>query len=418
MKTNRGWMPEYCHPERFLPAIQESDVLFSSPPYYFPDFVGRMMTFLQGETARKLGFEYDGSCVLPCKWKCSDESLFQVDLTIFAYTGLYPFDKGGIGGFFNAPSLGASVHHGDLNLDFGGAHVGYVPGNGGDSFGHIWRPQEQAYSTNCGYVMNLLAPFQDLYEDACQNIQITMTSGEEPLISIPNEFIQPNWSSQNIKLLVDLDMLTAGEIRFQLDAPHTHTRIARSCFRLHPQFLEGLSPEDLKAKQGAQAAPIGRHLSPHYFTIFDTHAELSAQGIPKQRLLVYMKDIVAAQKAPPALKAGIISTNLEHNKLTDAVRAAAYAPYGFASITGVFIDLFDEVLGNYVNLFAPVALTVKPQGSTHQTDISPEELRQLLDPLAPAPLVVPLDEALALERGKQLVEQFTYRPGRYRLFEG
>ena len=40
--------------------------------------------------------------VVPCRWKCSDESLFSVDLSIWAYTRAFPFDKGKTGGMYNA----------------------------------------------------------------------------------------------------------------------------------------------------------------------------------------------------------------------------------------------------------------------------------------------------------------------------
>ena len=76
-----------------------------------------------------------------------------------------------------------------------------------------------------------------------------------------------------------------------------------------------------------------------------------------------MKHILAAQNSPPPLKAAIVNTSLEHNRLTDTVRTARFKPYQFASFTGIFVDLYDEIVGNYVNLFQPLGLTVKPRGT-------------------------------------------------------
>ena len=73
------------------------------------------------EQARDAGFTQDPGAALPCKWKCADESLFGVDLAIYAFTGQYPFDKGLIGGRINEPSIAAAVHHAILAKEHGAA---------------------------------------------------------------------------------------------------------------------------------------------------------------------------------------------------------------------------------------------------------------------------------------------------------
>ena len=409
--TNRDWLPPYARPQRFLPRIQETRVLFSRPPYLFADFVGRALEFLKGPEAAKTGFRFDPSQALPCHWKCSDESLFQVDLALFAYTGLYPFKKGLIGGFFNEGSLGAAVHHGRINLDFGGSHVGYSPGEKGGRFGLIYRPQTRGHSSDCGYLVGTITPFVEVYQDACSNIMISSPDGEEFLVSIPNEFLQPNWSSHHIKLMVDLDTLTSGIVTYSDDRTHTHTPIARSLFHLSPEFLEELGAEDVRTLREKGPQPIGSRLSPNYFTIFDTKADLGEDGLPAQKIFLYMKYIVGARHSPPALKAAIINANLEHNRLTDAVRAEVYRPYSFASFTGIFIDYFDKETGNYQNLFQPVGMTIKPPGQTQQVDLPPEEIHRHLDALAPRKPKIDLGPVLGLEVAERLRESYTFKPG-------
>ncbi|MCG8376172.1 MAG: hypothetical protein MI702_06785, partial [Chlorobiales bacterium] len=383
----------------------------------FADFVGRALSFLQSSEARKMGFSYDKKAVLPCKWKCADESIFQVDLALYAYTGLNPFNKGLIGGFFNPGSLGAAVHHGSINIDFGGSHVGYHPGSGGGSFGRIWRPQMGGFSSDCGHLIHILQPFVSVYDDACKNILLYSPAGEEVLISIPNEFLQPNWSSHHIKLMVDLETLTDSEVTYQDELPHTHTPIARSLFHVSREFLANLEEGAAAAFKTQTPTPIGWHLRPEYFTIFDDEAELDEEGLPKEKLLLYMKYIVGAKHSPPALKAAIINTNLEHSRLTDAVRDQAFAPYTFASFTGIFIDLFDQESGNYQNLFQPIGMSIKPSGQTKEVDLPPEEIHHHLEQLRPVEPRHELKEMLGLTSAARVLDKFTYRPGLFQKIE-
>jgi len=409
--SNRGWLPPYCQPDRFLPCLQEARDLFARPPYLFADFVGRAYSFLAGEEAPKTGFEFSPETAIPCHWKCADESLFGVELSLFAATGLYPFGKGLIGGYFNESSLAPAVHHGPINIDFGGSHVGYRPGEGGGSFGEIWRPQQKGYAFDCGHLMGLIQPFQALYNDACQRILLFRPPGEEVVISVPNEFLQPAWSSERIKLLVEIETLTNGQVEQETARFQGHTPLAHSLFYAHPGFLEGLSPQEADRYSSPTPAPVGLNLSPSYFHLFDAQAELDNQGLPLRGLLAYMKYIVAAKETPPALTISLVNTSLEHGRLRQAVSAEAFLPYAFASFSGVFIDLFDEEAGNYLNLFVPLALSLKPQGRTDLIEMGPQEIRRHLDRLTPAPPQASLKEVLGLEAPERVLSLFTYQPG-------
>ncbi|MBI5523715.1 MAG: hypothetical protein HY910_13895 [Desulfarculus sp.] len=410
-KTNRGWLPAYCQPDAFLPKVPETRVLFSRRPFLFQDFLGKAMAFLQSGTARKMGFVYRPESALPCKWRCADESLFGVDLCLYAYTGQYPFDKGAIGGMYNEASLGAAAHHGGINMDFGGSHVGYVPGEGGGRFGAIWRPLHQEYSTDCGYLMGVIEPFRKVYDDACRNILVYDPVGERLVVSIPNEFLHPDWSSHHIKLLVDLEAMTAETVDYQDDLPHTHTLVGRSLFYLHPGFIACLSPAQAQAFHTPRPTPMGRALTHQFFNIFDATASLDEAGQPKQKLLPYMKHIVSAAHSPEGLKAAIINTSLNHNALTDAVRSQAFLPYDFVSFTGIFIDLYDDDLQSYVNLFQPLGLTIKPKGCQREVEMTTEEIHHVLGKLPLAPPMLPLEDVLGFSEPEIPLEKFTYQPG-------
>ena len=80
--------------------------------------------------------------------------------------------------------------------------------------------------------MSTIRPFLEVYSDACENILISCPDGEDFLASIPNEFLQPNWSAHSIKLMVDLETLTSGEVEYSDSQPHTP----------HPHCQVPLSP--------------------------------------------------------------------------------------------------------------------------------------------------------------------------------
>lgn len=406
-------LPDYLKMDGVLPSIQETRSVFAEKPLLFQDFVGKGLSYLRSSEVKKMGFDFPPERILPSKWRCADESLFGVDLTLFAYTGHYPFDKGKIGGVFNEGSVGAAVHHGKINVDFGGSHSGYVPGGKGGSFGSIWRPLAQEYSTDCGAMMAFLKPFTEVYTDACDNILFMKPGGKKVMVSIPNEFIHPSLSSTPVKLLLNLDGLTQGPVAFDPKKEYTHTAPGRSLFWAHPGFLKELPPGEKKRLSGAKAAPVGKNLTASCFEIFDENMKVDRWGLPEERLILYMKHIVSDRLAPPGLKAAIINTNIEHNRLADTVRQPAYQPYSFACFTGIFIDLFEEKVNNYVNLFAPLGLTLKPAGATKEIEITHQELRRKLKRLKVAEPRVPLENVLGYKRPAKTLARFTYRPGRF-----
>lgn len=409
-RTNRFWLPQYCAPDGLLPKVQETRTLFARRPYAFPDFVGRAIAFLQSKEVKATGFVFRPDQALPCKWRCPDESLFGADLALYAQTGHYPFDKGKLGGGFNEKALGPAVQHGPINIDFGGSHVGYMPGKKGGAFGRIWRPQNGAPTSNCGYLTALTAGFRSVYEDATKNIFVYQSPGGRVFVNVPNEYVQPNWSSLSTKLLVDTDTFTKGEVDYEPSSPQTHFPIGRTLFHLSDTFLDELTCEDREQLITAKPTAIGRRLSPKYFNIFDVDAEVDSHGLPRQRLLPYMKYILAASHAPPLLKAAIINTNIEHNRLTDLTRAEAYRPNSFASFSGVFIDLFDELSGRYGVLFEPLAIAIKAPGQQREVELLPEEIHERFDKLKPAKPAIPMEDVLRSASFESWTDAFTFDP--------
>ncbi len=409
IQSTRPWLPAYCDRDRVLPFVLRPGPMFSLRPFLFQDFAGKALAFLGSEVVRDLGFVYDPATALPCKWKCSDESLFGVDLCLYAYTGAYPFDKGKIGGFFNPGSVGAAVHHAPTNIDFGGSHVGFAPDPHGARFGQVERPRHPGESsTDCGYMCALLAPFQEVYRDACENIQL-WSLDSEVIVSVPNEFLQPAWSSGRIKLLVDLETLSAGPV-FLDDEKQPSLQVAgRSLFRVPEKFLAKMSPEDRQRFNGPTPQPIGHALRAKAFHIFDSKAELRPDGTPIERVLPYMRYILATPEAPAEVAAAVVSANIEHNRLADTVRLPTYRAYAFASFTGVFLDTYDPISQAYVNLFQPIGLTIKPAGHRRETEFSVAQIHEMLTPLEPAKPLQPLENVLGYKRPGHLLEQYSFQ---------
>lgn len=411
-RTNSEWLPVYCNPEALLPKIPETRALFSQRPMLAQDVIGKVISYLRSDEIKKTGFEYDFRRVVPCRWKCSDESLFGVDLAIYAHTRMYPFDKGTIGGGFNSSSLAAAVAHGSINVDVGGSHVGYEPDEEGGSFGRIWRPATQQFSTDCGHLMAMLDPFRQVYRDACASILVNQPAGSRPLISVPNEYVQPTWSSERIKLLVTINELTDEEVEYNPNQPHTATMMGRSLFYLHPAFLDSLPPETARALCTPKPVPIGRNLRHRYFNIWDSQAKLS-NGLPSDRLLMYMKFILSARHSPAPLKAAVVNAALQHNRLTDAVRMGNYRDYDFVSVSGVFIDQYDHQTRAYINLFQPMAMTIKPRGSAREREFTPEQIHDIFRRMPLAKPVIPLEQIFPYERPEHVIESFTFEPGKF-----
>ena len=136
-------------------------------------------------------------------------------------------------------------------------------------------------------------------------------------------------------------------------------------------------------------------------------------GLPKEKLLLYMKFILSARHSPSGLKAAIINTVLEHNRLSDSVRGPKFIDYDFVSWSGLFIDLYVEELSSYVNLFQPMGLTVKPRGHIRAYEMTPEEINAQFRNIEPATPQLPLEGVLGYSRPTGIIEQFTYEPGHF-----
>ncbi|MFW5741094.1 MAG: hypothetical protein ACOC1F_12085, partial [Myxococcota bacterium] len=331
-----------------------------------------------------------------------------VDLCLFAYTGQYPFDKGAIGGIFNEASVGAATHHAPTNLDFGGSHVGYLPEDG--TFGHIARPLHSGHhSTDCGAMMALLAPFKAVYDDACKNILLFKPEGDELIASVPNEFLQPSWSTAAIKLMVDVDNFAADLVAYDPERPYTRKIAGRSLFRVKPSFLEGVLPEAREQMLTSSPTPIGSSLTCEYFHIFDSDAPIGHDGVPTRRILPYVKYILTARDAPFPLKAAVINTNIEYNRLSDCVRSLPCRDFAFACFTGVFIDMYDDEVGAYVNLFQPVGVSIKPAGRVREFELAPDEVHDVFDRLSPAEPTLALEGVLGYQRPQRVLDNFKFR---------
>ena len=188
--------------------------------------------------------------------------------------------------------------------------------------------------------------------------------------------------------------------------------MGRSLFYLHPKFLDRLDTDEVEVLRTPKPKRIGRLLNHRYFNIWDAEAEL-IDGLPAERVIPYMKFILAAKHSPPPLKAAIVNTALEHNRLTDAVRDGAFREYDFVSFSGIFIDQYDVTSGSYVNLFQPMGMSIKPQKRTREREFSPEAIHEIFGRMEIAKPAMPLEAIFGYERPDHVLERFAFEPARF-----
>ncbi len=429
----RNKLPCQTQPRNILPAILPLSSVLEAPPFEVSDFVRRALGLLASRKGRKLaGADFTQTGTLPCKWTCADESLFTIDLVLYACTGRFPFDKGQLGGRFNPGTLGAGFHHGPLHIDLGGAHVGAVEESGGTfRFGHVLRPIAGTTSTDCGWLMQLLAPFKRVYDQACENILITKTLGSL-VASIPNEYVHPGWTGDTVKLLVDLEAIGAetspvssrartGFVHPDHREPSRDGRpssqcpppscAGRSTFLLPEGFASRLSRDRRGRLEMGDTVPMGRALRAQDFHLYDAGTVVDEQGLPRDRVLLYVKDILTATGTQYPLGAAVVSSCIEYNILTDSLRHESCRKYGAASFTGVFIDWYSEEAGNYVNLFVPIGFSVKRPGSCQILEFNPEEIRAMLHDCKPIQPLKDLNALLGYDPDRLEIPAFRFLSG-------
>ena len=79
--------------------------------------------------------------------------------------------------------------------------------------------------------------------------------------------------------------------------------------------------------------------------------------------------------------------------------------------TGIFIDMFNEKVSNYLNLYQPLGVSIKPAGSTRLVELLTEEIHDIFDKIPPAESVMPLGNVMGFEPPSDAVESFTFQPG-------
>jgi len=202
-------------------------------------------------------------------------------------------------------------------------------------------------------------------------------------------------------------------VAYRKELLYTHTQMGRSLFFLHQKLIDSLIANATGSLFTSEPKRIGRRLTHEFFNMWDSEAE-TQDGRPVQRLLPYMKFILAAQNSPAQLKAAVVNTALEHNRLTDAVRNDDYRKYDFVSFSGVFIDHYSEETRSYVNLYQPMGMAIKPRGRTREVEFLPAQIHEILERMPLAEPRMPLEGVFGAERPQSVLDGFTFEPGKFR----
>lgn len=152
-------------------------------------------------------FGFEAGHIMPSRAFCSDESQGFPVILIAKHFGAFPFNHGRTGGIVATARHGPHAHHGKDLVIIQASHVGYDPIN--KNFGHYCRLQteENALSTTCGKVGNVISRYETEYKFA-QNRILLGYENETPSITIDNQLLD---NTRNDGLILNLEKMVQTE---------------------------------------------------------------------------------------------------------------------------------------------------------------------------------------------------------------
>ena len=395
---NRTDIPPYLATQDYLWNGMCSEELINTKVFLFSDFAARALNYLKSPGIKAKGFNYDATSSLPCTWKCSDESVFGIDLIVYGLTAKFPFNKGLIGGKYNAGSVGAAVHHGFGNVDFGGSHVGYVKDRPDDNFGYIWREAHNDYSSDCGYLMGVLKPFKKRYDELNKLISFNKED-ENIFVSFPFYMLESSKQDSSIKMILRDELFNDNNYVI------TDGMIKRMVSK---QVISRMDPETLNKLSSGLKISGKKVLKPEFFEIFDINAKLDEESNVQEGILAYMKYILSSSVLSYSVKAALINTGLEQALLRKTVSLEQYRYISFASFAGLIIDVYDPTVKNFINLYMPLELSLKAKGYTDVTVVEPAQLQEQILAQSPVEMQNKIAENTGICGTAEVLDDFSF----------
>ncbi|WP_210396242.1 hypothetical protein [Motiliproteus sediminis] len=280
---------------------------------------------------RSLGFEAGN--IMPSRAFCSDESQGFPVILIAKHFGAFPFNHGQVGGIVATDRHGPHAHHGKDLVVIQASHVGYDPDSG--RFGEYCRLQteDNHRTTTCGKLGELLRWYQQEYEFARDNIQLTEEQGVEAVV-VDNQLLDQRRLEglfPRLDRLLALDSEGLPRLVRTLSTARVFVAAASLIERTEPEFWRPGGRE-----------PIGDALSSDLFSF--RRPDGDAQSVRDQleeNLLPHMPEIVTSPA--PLLSAAQFNTQAEFDRTFRSIaKAREYRDKKLLFVSCVNIDISPE----------------------------------------------------------------------------
>lgn len=264
--------------------------------------------------------------IMPSRAFCSDENQGYPIILIAKHFGSFPFNHGRVGGIVATDRHGPHAHHGQDMVIIQASHVGYEPDTGEFGIYRRLQTQDQALSSDCGAICNVLDWYRNEYNFACQHITLDR-NGDDHTVIIDNQLLRDDRDEGlflNLGRIIDMqDGVTPVAL---LSTAKVYKASAELVKRIKEQWPQ-------------QRQSIGRHLDADMF-FFRRNTEMvtDASHNINRNLINSMPAILSSKY--PALTAAQVNAQVEFDRtFRTIVKEPAYRGKKVVFISGIHIDV-------------------------------------------------------------------------------
>jgi len=350
------------------PSIIPDNGAVMARQYHLNAFYGK----LREVVTRHCGF--DLAQTIPVKVECPDESQGLKTLYFVASFGTAPFVGRSVGAELDTSSIVPACHHGRNVVFVMGSHTGFDHRE--RMFGRLYREKEGGFSSCCGKLSGVIAPYMTEYAYAKKHIRVFRQDGKV-FLDIPNRLlgIHSSIEPHPVKVRLKPSLVEGG-----MGGPGlmTEEKPRSVTFEIHPEVLRALEAKGRKISE--EPAPLGDDLGPEDFDFLWVSSVPYPDDLTR-RLHPLMHEIVSSLDYPPMVTIANVNTWIEFNRFIDAIHAIPeVVSKGIFGVSGLTVDLyFEDRSYRYSNVYYPQYAFFKPVGERHGVVMGPAEINRLLD---------------------------------------
>jgi len=378
------------------PSIIPDNGAVMARQYHLNAFYGK----LREVVTRHCGF--DLAQTIPVKVECPDESQGLKTLYFVASFGTAPFVGRSVGAELDTSSIVPACHHGRNVVFVMGSHTGFDHRE--RMFGRLYREKEGGFSSCCGKLSGVIAPYMTEYAYAKKHIRVFRQDGKV-FLDIPNRLLGIHSSIEPHPVKVRLKpSLVEGGIGGQ--GLMTEEKPRSVTFEIHPEVLHALEAKGRKISE--EPAPLGDDLGPEDFDFLWVSSVPYPDDLTR-RLHPLMHEIVSSLDYPPMVTIANVNTWIEFNRFIDAIHAIPeVVSKGIFGVSGLTVDLyFEDRSYRYSNVCYPQYAFFKPAGERHGVVMGPAEINRLLESYPMPADRLSLDRVM--ERNDEVDQEIVFR---------